>query len=360
MKICRSLQNFIGALLVLSSGQAAFAANDTSAASPSGSTVSGARLCDAAIPTLPSASTVRSSRRTSRSLDEKKSILQCKSDPYSPGLSPEAVQLADILHITDKLKKVQQLQQQIAQFTDQKPPVELRQDLTDLKLDLLQIIEQTQLDIDFVASEIEEEDARFLEWLRTFEEDRDNRVNRANINAFRTNGVLWAVAEALDIPTYAAPKYSIPSGALGIIAGLVPSVFSEYAVRVEGGGKYVRNAHPNMLSKIYGFPTHEGIEYPESVWTYLNTPPPEEGEKRSRRDLLIDHWLTDQNIHIFKNGASKDDLVLLTGASQPKVSIDLLHDRLTMLCEVEAVSLQMHRPLLELNMALQGKKKMPE
>jgi hypothetical protein len=345
-------------VFLLCNSQASFSSNDPAAQS---ATTAASTAQNSALPlSIPYTTSARAkSVRSSHSLDARMSILHSTSDPYSPGLSVEAIQLADLLHITDKLKRLHQLQQQVLQAGDQKPSVELRQDLADLRVELLTTIEQTRLEIDFVTSEIDEENARFFEWLKTFEEDRDNRVNRANAWAFRTNGVLWAVAEALDIPTYRTPKYSISSGAIGIVAGLVPSVFSAYALRSGSGEKYERNAHPNMLSKVYGFPTHEGIEYPETVWTYLNTPPPGT-DKRSRREMLIDHWITDINIHIFKNGVTKDDLILLTGAAQPKVTIDLLHDRMTMLSEVEAATVQMNRPLLEINMAMQGKKKLPE
>ncbi|HEY9719920.1 MAG TPA: hypothetical protein V6C69_20740 [Trichormus sp.] len=359
MKSERALRSCIlTALILLFNSQTSFSAND-----PAAQTVAAAAPTapTSAVPVvIPYTTTARAkSVRSSHSLDARMSILHSTSDPYSAGLSPEAVQLADQLHITDKLKRLQQMQQQVLQSGNQKPSVELRQDLADLKIELLTTIEQTRLEIDFVTSEIEEENARFFEWLKTFEQDRDNRVNRANAWAFRTNGVLWAVAEALDIPTYRTPKYSISSGAIGIVAGLVPSIFTAYALRSGSGEKYERNAHPNMLSKVYGFPTHEGIEYPETVWTYLNMPPPGT-DKRSRREMLIDHWVSDINIHIFKNGVTKDDLVLLTGAAQPKVDIELLHDRMTMLSEVEAATLQMNRPLLEINMAMQGKKKLAD
>jgi hypothetical protein len=359
MKSRRALRSCIlTALFLLFNSQASFSSNAPAAQS---AITAAPTAQNSTVPLVIPYTTAANAKsvRSSHSLDARMSILHSMSDPYSPGFSPEAVQLADLLHITDKLKRLHQLQQQVQQSGDQKPSVELRQDLADLKLELLTTIEQTRLEIDFVASEIEEENARFFEWLKTFEEDRDNRVNRANAWAFRTNGVLWAVAEALDIPTYRTPKYSISSGAIGIVAGLVPSVFSAYALRSGSGEKYERNAHPNMLSKVYGFPTHEGIEYPETVWTYLNTPPPGT-DKRSRREMLIDHWITDINIHIFKNGVTKDDLILLTGASQPKVTIELLHDRMTMLSEVEAATQQMSRPLLEINMAMQGKKKLPD
>jgi hypothetical protein len=344
--------------LLLVNCQASFSSNlQTDPAHQSAASAACTTAICEAVPagSTPSSSQTKTGKAQHRS--EPQPILMSKSDPYTPGLSQEALQLCEILHVTDKLEQIQRLQQELEQPDGQRAPIESKQKLADLKVDLLTIIEETRLEIDFVVSEIEEENARFEETLQTFSDERDRRVNKAYNWAFRTNGALWAVAEGLDIPTYSSPRYSIPSGTIGIVAGLVPSLFSAYALRAEGGKRYEKAAFPNMLSKIYGLPTHEGIEYTESVWTYLNSPTPGP-DKRTRKEILINHWIDDKNISIFKHGMTKQDLILLTGAEQPMVTIDLIKDRLTMLREVEAVTLQMSRPLLEINMVLQGKKKL--
>jgi hypothetical protein len=280
------------------------------------------------------------------------------TDPYSDEVSTNAQQVIKILFLNDKLKQLHDLQQQAKALNGQKLPLELRQDIADLKIEVLETIEQARLEIDFLVAEIEVEQASAEELLQAYTTERDNRVNRANLNAFRTNGVLWAVAEALDIPTYSHPRYSISSGTIGIAAGLVPSIFSAYAVHSLGGKKYEREPYPNVLCKIYGFPVLPAINYPDSVWRYLNTVPPGETTK-TRRDLLISHWVQDRNIHIFDHGITKTELTLLVGIDQSKVSIDLLTDRLTMVREVKAFALQMSRALLEINMIVREKKHLP-
>ena len=167
--------------------------------------------------------------------------------------------------------------------------------------------------------------------------------------------MLWAVAEALAIPTYSHPRLSIPSGIIGIPAGLVPSLFAVYAVRSASGSHYQREDYPNMLSKFYNFPMIPRLEYPESVWAYLNEPPPG-GTTRTRRQIMLDHWEEDKNLRFFNRAITRDRLVILTGQKQPSVDIDLLNDRITMLREVKAVTLQMSRPLLELVMIVRDKK----
>ncbi len=280
------------------------------------------------------------------------------TDPYSTSVSPNAVQLIEILRLSPKLEHLHHLQEEAKKYDSQKLPIELRQNLTETKVEIMEVIEQSRLDIDFVVAEIEQEQALMEELLQAYTSQRDDRVNRANIAAFRTNGVLWAVAEALDIPTYSHPRYSISSGSIGILAGLVPSVFSLYAVRATSGTHNPRDPYLNMLNKIYDFPSAPQIQYPESVWRYLNSPQPGDSTK-TRRQLLIEHWAEDRNIKIFANGVTTDKLRLLTGIKQSNVDIDLLTDRLTMLKEVKALSLQMTRPLLEINMIMRDEKHLP-
>jgi len=280
------------------------------------------------------------------------------TDPYTIGVSENALQMIRILELDEKLRRLHELQQQVKTPAGQsKAPLELRQDLTDLKLDILQTIEQARLEIDFVVAEIDEEQAGTEELLQAYTSERDAHVNQVNLAAFRANGAMWALAEALDIPTYSKPKYSIPSGTIGILAGIIPSVFSAYAVRYAAGShvRHEREPYQNMLAKIYGFPTIPATEYPPIVWNYLNTPPPGQTAK-TRKDILIEHWIEDRNIHIFDRGISERELSLLVGLEQPKVDINLMADRLIMLREIKAFALQMSGSLMEINMVVLEKK----
>jgi len=280
------------------------------------------------------------------------------TDPNSPTVSLDAVQTAGILGLTEKLKLIQNLRHQMDSSNGQKLPMELRQDLTEARLDCLETIAQARLEIDFVEAEIEEELAGMQELLHVYSSARNDRIDRLNAYGFRVNGVMWAVAEAFDIPTYKTPKYSIPSGTIGILAGLVPSAFSLYALRAPDS-RYKRKSYPNMLTKIFDYPTIPRVEYPSYVWTYLNSKPPAEPSK-TRRQILIEYWAHDQNISsLDATGKSKTpDLDTLTGASQTSVTIRMLSDRLTMLRETRAVVMQMSRSLLELNMVTRGIKRM--
>jgi len=282
-------------------------------------------------------------------------IFSWPTDPNASEASPDAVQVAEILGIADKLKMIDDIHHQYDPAKGQKMPIETRQDLLEARTEVLECIEQARLEIDFVCAEMEEELAGSQELLHVYTSARNDRIDRLNAYGFRVNGVMWAVAEAFDIPTYAKPKYSIPSGTIGILAGLVPSAFSLYALKAPDI-RYARQSYPNMLSKIFDYPTIPRIEYPNSVWTYLNSKPQSEASN-TRREILIGYWIRDRNIHSLHNASKTPDLDTLTGARQTNVTIQMLSDRLTMLRETRAVVMQMNRPLLELNMVARGKKR---
>ncbi|HEY9732333.1 MAG TPA: hypothetical protein V6C89_10500 [Drouetiella sp.] len=276
------------------------------------------------------------------------------SDVHSTTLSAEAIQLAQQLHLTERLFELSQLRK--AREADKSSlSSEQVERYRDLREDVTEVIEQTRLEVDFAQAELAREIAVHSELLAAYTADRNRKVNLSNAWGYRTNGVLWAAAEGLDIPTYAHPKYSIPSGIVGIVAGLAPSAFSLYALRQDSGGRFERKPHPNMLSKVFNYHVTPELEYPDSVWTWLNSQAPV-GPKVTRLEFLIDWWQKDGNIRYFTEKPTHHQLDLLTATAQDDLTIQLISDRLSMLRTVDAMILGMNRPLLEMMMVVRGTK----
>jgi hypothetical protein len=275
------------------------------------------------------------------------------TDLHDKGVSKEAIQLAEQLKLADALREVSALR--ASQATSKLSP-EQSLHLLELREDVREAIEQTRMEIDYSDSEMSREEAVYEELLQAYTDARDRRVDRINAYGFRTNGILWAVGEALDIPTYASPKYAIPSGAIGIVAGLVPSAFSLYALRQEHGGKFERDPHPNMLSKVFGYKVTPEIDYPDSIWTWLNSVAPNGACDRSRLKYLLANWENDINLHHFSARVTKLQLDRLTATIQDELTIRVISDRLVMIRSLRAVILGITRPLLELLMVLRGTK----
>jgi hypothetical protein len=278
------------------------------------------------------------------------------SDVHTATVSAEAIQLAQQLKLTDNLIELSKLKKARLADKDSLSHDELER-YRDLKEDVTEAIEQTRLEVDFAQAELAREIAVHSELLAAYTAERDRKVNLSNAWGYRTNGVLWAAAEGMDIPTYAHPKYSIPSGIVGIVAGLAPSAFSLYALRQENGAKFERKPHPNMLSKVFNYQVTPELEYPDSVWTWLNSQAPV-GPKVTRLEFLIDWWQKDVNIRHFSAKPTHHQLDLLTAKVQDDLTIQLISDRLAMLQTLDATILGINRPLLELIMVVRGTKTM--
>jgi hypothetical protein len=282
---------------------------------------------------------------------------QFMTDITSEIASPEAVSLARQLDLVPRFKRLQQLRSDMNALGESKPSSESRLELSEVKEEIIETIEQTRLEADYVQAELSVEIAAQNELLRELTSYRDHIVNRANQWSFRTNGALWAIGEALDIPTYSHPRYSISSGTIGILAGLVPSVFSIFAIHASAGPHIDRAPRPNLLAPLFQFPTTiRRLEYPKSVWDFLHSPPSSNPSGKSRLDMLVGHWVEDSNIHLFSDKCSNRQIEEITGVTAQSTTINLVSDRLNMLDQLHALINHMNRPLLELMMVVRGTK----
>ena len=273
-------------------------------------------------------------------------------------LSVEAIEVARHLNVLSQLKQLEQLRRQ--ENAEPGISAERRESIRDIKEGIRDVIEQTRLEIDYCRAELFAEEAIHDELLTAYTQSRDSDVYKSNIWSIRTNGALWAIAEAFAIPTYKQPMYAIPSGITGILAGLVPTVFSSIALHQSKGSIIEREDRPNMLSKIFDFPVEPRIDFPKSVWDYIHAVPANSPSGQTRINLLIRQWKEDKNIRHFAIRNPQRELSALTGHGHQHLSMDDLADRSDMLTELDALIGLMHRPLLELMMAIRGLKHLPE
>lgn len=212
-------------------------------------------------------------------------ILKTGIDLTASGLSPNSMQLADAIDLTSLLKRSQQLRADLKEFGSE-PTVQslsARQQLYDVTEKIALIIQRTDLEIDFAVAEMDAEHQLYQEILNTFTNDRDKAIARTNAISFISNGALWAVCEGLAIPSYKFARYAIPSGIVGIPAGVVPSIASMYTFKQINGKKKTSEVEPNMLAKLFNYPTNPEIEYPRCVWDYLHQVP----RNREQRNVWI-------------------------------------------------------------------------
>lgn len=289
-------------------------------------------------------------------------ILKTGISLNSAALSPNSIQLANNIGLTPTLENIRNYRERASSISDKRSFdfLEARQNLYEENQKAYLLIQKTNLEVDFTLSEIENEYQHCVEILATFTSDRDKSIARMNALSFISNGALWAVTEALAIPTYKNAKFAIPSGIIGIPAGLVPSVASMWTLKQLKGKKMTSDVDPNMLAKLFNYPGNSEVDYPQSVWTYLHQVPANDPKSKTRMNQIIDRWVTDANMPGFSDRGSKKQLDVLTGsAAQRKgLSIESLTARSVMLDQLACEILKMKRMLLELTMAVDGAKQL--
>lgn len=276
-------------------------------------------------------------------------------------LSPNSVQLANQLGLSPLIKRINLLRSSVNESRpDTLERIIARQNLSEALGSARQIILEADLAVDFAVAEINSEEQLYDELLSTYQSKANRNVQWANWASYYTNGALWAAGEGLDIPTWKRPKYSISSGTTSILAGVVPSLFSLWAMRLSGGGKHSGKRHPNMLAQIFDLPHDHEVDYPQQVWAFLQTAPADSQSARSRKDQLIDRWVEDNNIPKFTDRANKAETELLSATvdTNKGVTIDLLQTRKVMLSQLSAEIGKMKRLLFELSMTLSGEKQL--
>lgn len=310
--------------------------------------------CSAAAPSTSQINTV----------DVPKQILRTGINLDAKTVSPNTLQLAQNLNLLPILSRLQELRARTSQQNGASTLESLsdRQELLELTQKAQNILVRTSLEIDFVVSEIDAEQNIYSEVLSSLQGSRDKLVARVNAGSFILNGALWTVCEALAIVSPLHPNYAIHSGIVGIAAGIVPSLASGYALKAYSGKHLKSECEPNMLAKIFNRPTNQDIEYPKSVWVFLNTAPAGEtgsaSAGKTRKDQLIERWISDKNIPSFtdKSNAKEIDILTATASQKKGLSIDNLNVRLVMLEQLQGELAKMKRLLMEIAMVITDEK----
>ncbi len=185
-----------------------------------------------------------------------------------------------------------------------------------------------------VVSELDRQVAGYDAVARVLEEKRDEAIRNNNILNFTSGGALAMTQGAISIGT--PMKYQNAGNELGAIAGALTAMIGAYALKLQGGGKRSSERDPNMLAPVFGLVPNEPNKYPPLVWNYLNDYEP--GQKKTRREQLIDRWIKLNYIEPLDKPSSKKHLEELSGTIplHKDVSIDLLRDRIPMLQDVRA------------------------
>ncbi len=309
--------------------------------------------CDSLkMPTKSAKQHIAQREATANTLSVPNPILTTGSDIRSEGLSPNAVALAEQLRICDQLATLSG-----GSADSSSKSIGDRLDYFEKREHVSEVLRGAEMDVNYTLAEIYNEEATYNELLGTFGAERDKIIAKTNAVSFGTNGALWALCEAMAIPTATRSSYVLPSAITGVLAGIIPSIASALTLKQVNGKKHSVPAAPNMLSGMFGRTTSNELDYPPVVSTFLRSSPADSPNK-TRKDLIIDRWIMDSNIPVLTDRRSKEQIDAVTAVSDKRnsITISLLSARVSMLQQLASEIFKMNRLLDELEMALRGAK----
>ena len=190
------------------------------------------------------------------------------------------------------------------------------------------------LEVDAAVAQIDTEIARTHEVEGYLQDRRDTSVNRSNLLAIVLGGALGATSSGLQLSRNQAKA----AAATGIAAGVVSGSFGVLGIRAQKGGTRVLDIDSNMLARFFDRPGIADRDYPALVWRFLNQVAPTDKRHATRKEQLIQTWVTLGRIDPpdTLTGKLKIERVASSPSMHLPLTIDDLGDRAAMLEDVRA------------------------
>src|SRR5215470_1283567 len=265
-----------------------------------------------------------------------------------PKLSPGAEEIARTIRVVPLIERFYDLPERDRGMGGGVMSLEamsLRQQITES-------VVSAGLEVDGLVTEIDSELAEIGVVRAQLEDRRDRALAIGNLATIVAGGATGVIGTAMQF----SDGTSKAGNVIGVAGGAVSTVLSLVGLRQQRGGKLPLGVAPNMLAKLLDRPTEFHSDYPEEVWTYLNSAPPTEPGDGTRRERLIKQWTDTGRLEPGDTRKAQHKLELLTSAAsdQRPLTIDLLNDRAAMLADLRARVALMKRDLSKLMLALRS------
>jgi len=206
------------------------------------------------------------------------------------------------------------------------------------------------LEVDATIAQIDNEIAQSNEVRGYLSDKRDRAVNRANLLSIVSGGTLGATSAGLQLPSGDNKASSL----VGIAAGVLSSTLAISGIRAQKGGTRLFDFSSNMLAELLDRPALADSRYDPIVWTFLNDVAPTEEEGLTRKERLIQTWITLKRTDPASTSAGRNKIDRVTSKPSDKLplTIDDLEDRSAMLEDVRAKISFLKRDLAALLLSL--------
>jgi hypothetical protein len=241
------------------------------------------------------------------------------------------------------LPEINQLNELVRSQSDPSKITPLRQVVTEKVL-------AASLEVDATIAQIDNEIAQSNEVRGYLSDKRDRAVNRANLLSIVSGGTLGATSAGLQLPS----GENKASSMVGIAAGVVSSTLAISGIRAQKSGTRLFDFSSNMLAELFARPALGDNRYDPIVWRFLNDVAPTDVEGLTRKERLIQTWITLKRTDPPSTSAGKNKIDIVTSQPSDKLhlTIDDLEDRSAMLEDVRAKISFLKRDLAALLLSL--------
>lgn len=246
------------------------------------------------------------------------------------GLSPDAYALAITWGLTKNLDQYVQLKA----IPTENRTAEQRVQLLEVRHNISDKVMRCLLDVRRTLNKIDREAASTQEVQATLMERRDRAI-RFNTYADMVAGGMTGIASG------GMKLGSLPFSPdiVDCVEGVIQTGLSGWALANEVGQHKFIQGVPSVLANLILTNNGGTPEYPKSVWQFLNSIPGNEKNGLTRRASLVKRW-TDKEFCLVHGGHMRkkaDRIHHITGThDRPKISIDVLEDRVAMLMDLRA------------------------
>jgi hypothetical protein len=224
--------------------------------------------------------------------------------------------------------------------------------ITPLRQVIVEKVLAASLEVDATIAQIDNEIAQSNEVRGYLSDKRDRAVNRANLLSIVSGGTLGATSAGLQLPSGENKASSI----VGIAGGVLSSTLAISGIRAQKGGTRLFDFSSNMLAEFFDRSTLDDSRYDPIVWSFLNDVAPTDEEGVTRKERLIQTWITLKRTDppSTSSGKNKIDRVTSQPSNKLPLTIDDLEDRSAMLQDVRAKISFLKRDLAALLLSLPG------
>jgi hypothetical protein len=222
--------------------------------------------------------------------------------------------------------------------------------ITSVRERIVEKVLAASLEVDATIAQIDNEIAQSNEVRGYLSDRRDKAVNRANLLSITSGGALGATSAGLQLPSGENKASSV----VGIAGGVLSSSLAVSGIRAQKGGTKVFDFSSNMLAELFDRSTLGDSRYDPIVWSFLNDVAPTDDEGLTRKERLIQTWITLKRTDPPSTAAGKNKIDRVTSRPSDKLplTIDDLEDRSAMLEDVRAKISFLKRDLAALLLSL--------